>query len=79
MLHRCSTLVVFSRRPPKLHLQVVICLQEDDVIGVLSSKDISQLKPLGDRILIQARAEMYPTPPFGTASKGLLGTSEASA
>ena len=52
--------------PAKLHLQALVCLQEDDVIGVLSSKDISQLQPLGDRILIQARAELYLTshPPW---------------
>ena len=29
-------------------------MQEDDVIGVLNSKDIAQLLPLGDRILIEA-------------------------
>lgn len=28
-------------------------MQEDDVIGVLSSTDIAQLLPLGDRILIE--------------------------
>ena len=27
-------------------------LQEDDIIGLLASDDIAQLKPLGDRILI---------------------------
>lgn len=30
-------------------------IQEDDVIGVLNSKDIAQLLPIGDRILIQVR------------------------
>ena len=28
-------------------------LQEDDVIGLLNSADISDLKPLGDRVLIE--------------------------
>ena len=31
----------------------ILHLQEDDVIGVLNSKDIAQLLPIGDRILIQ--------------------------
>lgn len=31
----------------------IISLQEDDVIGLLNSTDISELKPLADRILIQ--------------------------
>ena len=54
-----------SLGPPRsCTLQVVDCLQEDDVIGVLSSKDISELKPLGDRILIQACAELYPRAPL---------------
>ena len=30
--------------------------QEDDIIGLLASEDIAQLKPLGDRILIAVRA-----------------------
>ncbi|KAK9804171.1 hypothetical protein WJX73_008285 [Symbiochloris irregularis] len=30
-----------------------VILKEDDVIGLLPGKDISELKPLGDRILIQ--------------------------
>jgi hypothetical protein len=34
-----------------------ISLQEDDVIGVLTSGDnIAKLKPLGDRVLIKVRA-----------------------
>lgn len=61
--------------PPMLHFQVVFCLQEDDVIGVLSSKDISQLKPLGDRILIQARADIHPSPHLYSI-KSLSGMSE---
>eukprot|EP00891_Asterochloris_glomerata_P002204 jgi/Astpho2/2204/Aster-03192 len=56
-------------------LKVVVCLQEDDVIGVLSSKDISQLKPLGDRILIQARADIHPSPHLYSI-KSLSGMSE---
>lgn len=30
-------------------------LQEDDVIGLLNSTDISELKPLADRVLIQVK------------------------
>lgn len=29
------------------------CMQEDDVIGVLASKSIAELKPMADRILIK--------------------------
>jgi co-chaperonin GroES (HSP10) len=30
-------------------------LQEDDVIGIIASDNIADLKPLGDRILLEAR------------------------
>ena len=30
-------------------------VQEDDVIGILTSDNIADLKPLGDRILLEAR------------------------
>ena len=30
-------------------------MQEDDVIGILTSDNIADLKPLGDRILLEAR------------------------
>ena len=47
-------------------------LQEDDVIGVLRSKNIAELKPLGDRVLVKvADAER--------ASKGGVLLTDASA
>ena len=30
-------------------------MQEDDVIGILSTDNIADLKPLGDRILVEVR------------------------
>ena len=30
-----------------------MCFQEDDVIGILSTDNIADLKPLGDRILVE--------------------------
>jgi len=33
--------------------------QEDDVIGILASDNIADLKPLGDRILLQVGALSY--------------------
>ena len=36
------------------------CEQEDDVIGILNSKAITELVPLGDRVLIEVRAGRSP-------------------
>lgn len=33
------------------------CVQEEDVVGVLKSEDISKMQPLGDRILVK----VYPS------------------
>ena len=40
----------------RLCLIISSCAQEEDVIGVLSTDDIGDLKPLGDRILIEVNA-----------------------
>lgn len=40
-------------------------VQEDDVIGILSTENIADLKPLGDRILVEVR---YPEAALGAAT-----------
>lgn len=35
--------------------QAACAAQEDDVIGIIASDNIADLKPLGDRILLEAR------------------------
>jgi hypothetical protein len=54
-----------------------LLLKEEDVVGVLpSGGDIPDLKPVGDRVLVQVRATPYPfpaSPPRVLTSRGLSG------
>jgi hypothetical protein len=34
-------------------------MKEDDIIGILDTDDVKDLKPLGDRILIKVCSETY--------------------
>ena len=38
-------------------LKLLLVLKEEDVIGVLNSRNIADLLPIGDRILIQVRPQ----------------------
>ena len=49
---RCCRLQLGQARPAPAD---VCDQQEDDIIGLLPSDDITQLKPLGDRLLISVR------------------------
>jgi len=48
-----------------------VLLKEEDVVGLLSSQDVSKLKPLGDRILVKVSAAEEET------SAGVILTSAA--